>query len=369
MQFIDPNAFPAGEQNKPSKKKPIFPVNDALRGYLKNHGREVRLPVAYRDLQQHIMYSVPLKDKNNQDTLWESVLYDMRHWDFIREGLVQMYAILKTEGDLSYTKHLDVARIDYCSFANSNPFRIRIVNKFNDNYDHYYIKQADASRIYGLELEHLLSPNRITYFTHLSTLVEEHIPGIPGDVFIKNFMDDAQTNKIRLSKEFVKFNERCFVRLLGDMRSYNFVVDITPDIEDYQYRIRAIDFDQQSYEGRKNIYIPQFFKENRAFVELCLRHLNKDSIEQYQTEERTMMAFRVASSRFRLMELLNIMSRNQGISTPEKLSQLRTELAETFKNPAFLKCRSMGQVVKRQLKQTLQKNLALLQKNLSKFED
>jgi hypothetical protein len=153
------------------------------------------------------------------------------------------------------------------------------------------------------------------------------------------------------------------------MRSYNFVVDITPDIEDYQYRIRAIDFDQQSYEGRKNLYIPQFFKENRPFVELCLQHLNKDSIEQYQTEERTMMAFRVASSRFRLMELLNIMSRNTGLSTPEKLLQLKTELADNFKNPAFLKCRSMGQVVKRQLKQTLQKNLSFLQKNLSKFED
>ena len=369
----DPNTSgqpnPSGESNKPSRKKPIFPVIDPLRNYLKIHGREVKLPVSYRDLLQHITYSVPLRDKNGQDTLWETALYDMRHWDFIREGLVQMYAILKTEGDLTFTKHLDVARIDFCSFANSYPFRIRIVNKFNDNYDHYYIKQADASRIYGLELEHLLSPNRITYFTYHNTLVEEHIPGIPGDLFIKNFLDDPQTNKIRLSKEFVKFNERCFVRLLGDMRSYNFVVDITPDIEDYQYRIRAIDFDQQSYEGRKNLYIPQFFKENKALVDLSLKHLNKESIEQYQTEERTMMAFRVASSRFRLMELLNIMSRD-AISTSEKLHQLRSELGTYFKSPsAFHKCRSMGQLVKRQLKQTLQKNLALLQKNLSKFED
>ncbi len=369
MEFSDQLSFSPGESNQPSRKKPIFPVTEPLRNYLKNHGREVKLPVSYRDLLQHITYSVPLLDKNRQDTLWETALYDMRHWDFIREGLVQMYAILKTEGDLSYTKHLDVSRIDFCSFANSHPFRIRIVNKFNDNYDHYYIKQADASRIYGLELEHLLSPNRITYFTHHNTLVEEHIPGIPGDLFIKNFLDDPQTNKIRFSKEFVKFNERCFVRLLGDMRSYNFVIDITPDIEDYQYRIRAIDFDQQSYEGRKNLYIPQFFKENRALVELSLKYLNKDSIEQYQTEERTMMAFRVASSRFRLMDLLNIMSRDHAISSPEKLLQLKTELAGYFKNPTFLKCRSMGQVVKRQLKQTLQKNLTLLQKNLSKFED
>ena len=152
------------------------------------------------------------------------------------------------------------------------------------------------------------------------------------------------------------------------MRSYNFVVDITPDIEDFQYRIRAIDFDQQSYEGRKSLYLPQFFKENLAFVDLCMQHLNKDSIEQYQTEERTMMAFRVASSRFRLMELLNIMAKDT-IGTPEKLSQLGAELNEFSHAPVFLKCRSMGQLVKRQLKQTLQKNLALIQKHIGKFGD
>ena len=234
--FHAKNASPSGESNKPSRKKPIFPVNELLRAYLKNHGREVKLPVSYSDLM-HVAYSVPLKDKNGKDSLWETVSYDMHHWQFIREGLVKMYANLKTEGDLTFSKHLDVARVDFCSFANSSPFRIRIVNKFNDNYDHYYIKQADASRIYGLELEHLLSPNRITFLTHQQTLVEEHIPGIPGDIFIQKYLHEPVTNKIRFAKEFVKFNERCFVRLLGDMRSYNFVVDITPDIEDFQYRI------------------------------------------------------------------------------------------------------------------------------------
>lgn len=345
----------------------MFPVHHGLRNYLKVHGREVKLPVSYNDLL-HITYSIPLKDKNGKDTLWEKAVYDMRDWEYIRSGLVKMYAFLKTEGDLTFTAHLDVARIDYCSFGNSHPFRIRIINKFNDNYDHFYIKIADASRIYGLELEHLLSPNRITYLTHNNTLVEEHIPGIPGDLFIQTHLTTPATNKIRLAKEFVKFNERCFVRLLGDMRSYNFVVDITPDIEDYQYRIRAIDFDQQSYEGRKNLYLPQFFKENVELVSLCSKYLNKESIDQYQAEERTMMAFRVASTRFRLMELLNIMARDK-ISTPEKLSQLTTELGQYFHNPAFNKCTSMGQLVKRQLKQTLQKNLALIQKNLGKFED
>ena len=369
MSFAEQmNVFSKNDPDRPSRKKPMFPVNDQLRAYLKQHGREVKLPVAYRDLLNYT-YSVPILDKNGKDTYWESVNYDMREWNHIRDGLVNIYAILKTEGDLTFTKHLDVARIDYCTFGNSHPFRIRIVNKFNDNYDHYYIKIADASRIYGLELEHILSPNRITFFTQNNTLVEEHIPGIPGDVFIKQYLEAPDTNKIRLAKEFVKFNERCFVRLLGDMRSYNFVVDITPDIEDYQYRIRCIDFDQQSYEGRKNLYLPQFFKENRAFVELSLKHLDKDSIAQYQAEERTLMTFRLASARYRIKELLDIMSKDQ-ISTPEKLNQLKTELGNHYaNNPSFKKCRSMGQLLKRHLKQTLQKNLLLIPKIQSRFED
>jgi len=369
MEFTtNDNALNDGQDNKPSRKKPMFPVNDQLRSYLKQHGREVKLPVSYKDLLQ-FTYSVPVTDKNGKDTYWEKVTYDMKEWNFIRQGLVEMYAILKTEGDLSFTKHLDVARIDYCSFGNSNPFRIRIVNKFNDNYDHYYIKIADASRVYGLELEHLLSPNRITFFTYQNTLVEEHIPGIPGDLFIKTYLNAPETNQIRLAKEFVKFNERCFVRLLGDMRSYNFVIDITPDIEDFQYRIRAIDFDQQSYEGRKNLYLPQFFKENYSFVELSLRHLNKDSIEQYQTEERTLMAFRLASARYRILKLLDIMVADS-ISTPEKTAQLKNELSAYYDSTTiFKRCNSMGRLVKMHLKTALRKNLALIPKIQSRSEE
>lgn len=368
MSFAaDTNQMEGKNGDKPSRKKPMFPVIAPLRSYLKYHGREVKLPVSYKDLLNYT-FSVPIKDKNGKDTLWEKTIYDKREWDFIRDGLVKIYAILKTEGDFSFTSHLDVARIDYCTFGNSHPFRIRIVNKYNDNYDHYYIKIADASRIYGLELEHILSPNRIIFFTCDNTLVEEHIPGIPGDVFIQQTMNAPHTNKIRLAKEFVRFNERCFVRLLGDMRSYNFVIDITPDIEDYQYRIRAIDFDQQSFEGRKNLYLPQFFKENYPFVDLCLKHLNKESIEQYQAEERTLITFRLASSRYRIKELLDIMAKDD-ISTSEKIGQLKSELNGHLHTHLFNKCQSMGQVVKRQLKQSLQKNLMLVQRNLGKSSD
>ena len=87
----------------------------------------------------------------------------------------------------------------------------------------------------------------------------------------------------------MKFNERSFVQLLGDMRSYNFVVVITPDFEGSQIRIRAMDFDQQAHNGRKSFYLPQFFKENATVVKFCQRLLNPQSAYQYQREEQALM--------------------------------------------------------------------------------
>lgn len=361
MQFNQiVNARLSKETDRPLMKKDIFPLSVGLRKYLTAYGRDINLPVMYKDLLNY-RYATSLKDKNGKFTHWETAVYDLKEMEYLREGLVTTYAILKTEGNMSFVKHLDVERIDFCEFGNSVPFRIRIKNKVNDNYDHYYIKVADASRIYGLELEHLLSPNRITFFCHNNTLVEEHIPGIPGDIFLQDYMQLPETNKVRIAKEFVKFNERCFARLLGDMRSYNFVVDITPDIEDYQYRLRAIDFDQQCYEGRKNLYLPQFYKENFEYVDLVLKNLSPDVIEQYQEEERTAMAHRVVAGQRQLMELINIMMQDE-LSEGYKIKLLREELNQHFNTTYFSRCKTMGAIVKRQLKQMLQQHLKLVQK-------
>jgi hypothetical protein len=199
----------------------------------------MKLPVQYSDMLRFNL-ATPLLDKNDKDTLWKTVYYDETEMKELYPGLKYIYALMNASGRLEVMEHLSVSRIDYCSFGNSKPFRVRIINRLNDNYDHFYVKVADASRVYGLELEHILSPNRINYMTDDDTLIEEHIPGLPGDVFVDEYINEVKFNQTRISKEFVKFNERCFVRLLGDMRSYNFVVDITPDIEGNQYRISAI---------------------------------------------------------------------------------------------------------------------------------
>ncbi len=330
-----------------SKKKKTYAVTELLWQYLQDFRRKIKLPVTYQELRR-FEQSFPVRNAQGKDTLWESALYPSSDVSHIHEGLKKIYSILRTEGDESVHEHLNVERVDYCTFGNSNPFRIKIVNNFNDNYDYFYVKQADASRIYGLELEHVLSPARINFYADDKTLVEEHIAGIPGDQFIEHHLHRADTNKTRIAKEFVKFNERCLVRLLGDMRSYNYVFDLTPDFEETQYRIRAIDFDQQSYEGRRNLYMPQFFKENNALVELVMKLLNADTIKQYQKEERTLISRRINSSSFRLNKLLDAMTDNE-LAPTEKITSLRDELTQYYSDKKFLKCNTMGELVRHSL--------------------
>ena len=332
---------------RPQMKKPSFAISDPLRVYLRAHRRERSLPVSYERLNA-FEEACPLPDAKGQPTLWDSVIYSRLEMSSLHDDLKRVYALLRTDGDLSVMQHLYIDRIDYCSFGNSAPFRIRIVNAYNDNADHFYIKRGDASRIFGLELEHLLSPNRMNYFAWGNTLVEDHVAGIPGNDFIERWLHTNPLSRVRLAKELVKFNERCFVRLLGDMRSYNFVVVLTPDFEGTQVRIRAMDFDQQTYEGRLNFYRPQFFKENRELALFCSKLLRVETARQYEREEQVAILQRAAITEERLGELLAAMTATR-LAPPEHLAELREGLAEHFKRDAYRACNSMGELVAQNL--------------------
>ena len=334
-----------------SRKKIIYPISTMLRNYLNSYGREVDFPIHYKDLLRYSS-SIPLYDFKGNDTLWESVFFNESDREEIHYNVKKIYALLKAEGDMSVMEHLYVDRIDLCIYGNTQPFRVRIVNRINDNFDYFYVKNADASRVYGLELEHLLSPNRINYLVHQNTLIEEHIAGIPGEQFMRQHINDPLLHPIRLSKEFVKFNERCFVRLLGDMHSSNFVVDVTPDFEETHYRIRSIDFDQQSYEGKKSIYLPQYFKQNNALIQMGFKHITPESMTQYQREERALIATRLKSSPKEIEDILSSME-NDMISPIENILSLRKELAKHYGNNKFLICQNMGNILRESLEQVL----------------
>ena len=332
------------ERKLMSKKKPTFPINDMLSDYLKKYNRNVKIPIFYDDLLR-FQGSVTVYDNNDEDTLWIRTYYS--EWDRIEidNSLKKIYTMLLSDGSEETIPFLNVDAIDYCTFGNSKPFRIKVRNILNDNSTYFYVKTADASRVYGLELEHILSPYNINFLVYKDTLIEEHIVGIPGDDFIKNFLPKCtELEKSQIAKEFVKFKERCLVRLLGDMRSYNYVVTPTHDFFSIIYKIRAIDFDQQSFEGNLKVYNLQFMKENFKMVEMVGKKLQNSSIEQYKIEERSFMAKRMITAP-RRTERLIVCMKNDTISYPENIVLLKKQLMKYVGDVKFKDCNNMGEIL------------------------
>ena len=333
-------------------RKPIYPINKELNEYLNKYHRLTKTSLQYDDLLRFTDF-VNLEDKEGNDTHWLGVYYTEFEHKEIEASLNKIYTLLHSDGDEDSLPYLTVDSIDYCTFGNSKPFRIRVRNILNDNYTNYYIKKADASRIYGLEMEEILSPHRINFLVDGDTLIEEHILGIPGDVFIKKYLDDCgELEKNQIAKEFVKFNERCFIGLLGDMRSYNYVVIPMHDFDQVFYRIRPIDFDQQNYEGNLKIYRPQYFKENKAMVELVTNRLKTNSIEQYRKEVRAITVKRISNSQKRVKNLLKVM-KNDCIAPHEHVDQLKTGFKKLYKTTQFDDCTSMGDILEQSIIHTI----------------
>jgi hypothetical protein len=334
----------SGKKKLMSKKKPTFPINEMLDRYLKKYNRNIKIPIFYDDLLR-FQGSVTVYDKNDEDTLWIRTYYSEFDREEIDENLKRIYTMLHSDGNYETIPFLNVDAIDYCTFGNSKPFRVKIRNILNDNYTYFYVKKADASRVYGLELEHILSPHTMNFLVHKDTLIEEHIAGIPGDTFIKEFLPKCtKSEKAQIAKEFVKFKERCLVRLLGDMRSYNYVIIPTHDFDQIIYKIRAIDFDQQSFEGNLKVYNLQFMKENFNMVEMVGRKLQNSSIKQYKIEERSFMAKRIITSPKRTRYLISCM-KNDTISFPDSVQLLKKQLIKYVGDVKFKECNNMGEIL------------------------
>lgn len=329
---------------QPQFKKKYYPINSNLRSYLDKYKRLTKTNVFYDDLLR-FQGSVVVYDKDEKDTLWVRLYYNEFEKAELDESLKKIYTFLHSDGDVSNLEYLNVDYIDYCTFGNSKPFRIKIRNILNDNYTHFYIKKADASRIFGLEIEHIISPNSINFLVFEDTLIEEHIVGIPGDLFLENNLQEcSEQEKTQIAKEFVKFNERCMVGLLGDMRSYNFVVIPNYDFDQRIFRIRAIDFDQQSYEGSFKLYKPHLFKENFKFSQLVQNKLNPKSITQYQIEERSIIVKRLIDTKTRLRRLIEAMKSTR-LAPLEHIHQLQEEIYEYTLDVNFRNAKSMGEIV------------------------
>ena len=352
MYFSDIiNAAISKDNDRPLMQKELYAVGENLQQYLVKYKRDIALPVSYTALF-HYSHTNSIKDARGKPTHWENVVYEPAQLQQLKPGLLEIYQRLNPHNQTD----ADIKAIDFCEYANSMPFRISVVGKLDKGTDFFYLKSADASRIYGLELEQLLTDNSINFLYHQQTLAESHIEGIPGDIFLKQQPEPKAGRQKILAAEFVRFNESCFTRLLGDMRSYNFVVIESGDGQSPGFRIKAIDFDQQCYEGRMNLYLPQFYKENYDYVKLVHELLSDQEIEQIRLSEKIKMAALAVKSHRRLQALLSAMA-GEELSENFKILSLKKELGKNFHTHRFANCKTMGCLVKQQLKQQLQQHL------------
>ena len=110
------------------------------------------------------------------------------------------------------------------------------------------------------------------------------------------------------------------------------------------YRIRAIDFDQQSFEGNLKVYNLQFLKENFKMVEMVGKRLQNSSIEQYKIEERSYIAKRMISSPDRIQHIVRCM-KHDAISFPHHIERLKKDLIGYVGDVEFKKCQNMGEIL------------------------
>jgi hypothetical protein len=79
-------------------------------------------------------------------------------------------------------------------------------------------------------------------------------------------------------------------------------------------------------------------------------------MKQYQEEERSLISRRYLSEHQRITSLLHCM-KNNAVEPFEKVVQLRSELGEYHNSHLFDSCKSMGEIVERNLDLMLGRHL------------
>jgi hypothetical protein len=108
--------------------------------------------------------------------------------------------------------------------------------------------------------------------------------------------------------------------------------------------VRAIDFDQQSFEKRCRIYLPQFYKENAYYVSLIQKAIPLETIKQYQMEEKSLLKKRYLNDQYQIDYLINVIKKDK-ISFDDHVDNLKRELSKFHNSSKFLECKNMGEIL------------------------
>jgi hypothetical protein len=94
--------------------------------------------------------------------------------------------------------------------------------------------------------------------------------------------------------------------------------------------------------------MPQYFKQNNPIIFLGIKCMSRETVRQYQVEERTLIKRRVNSANTRLDDMLAVMSMDE-LAPKAHVARLADELGEHYGSKGFLHCETMGELVLEQL--------------------
>ena len=123
-------------------------MTPVLNEYLIEYGRGMDQQLHYSELTEY-REQIPLYAGAETYTLWQTAPYTPSIRDEFNVKLSNIYALLKTEGNTSFLRHLFIDRVDFCEYGNSQPFRKRVVNRYDDNHDCYYEKRRTPAGYTG----------------------------------------------------------------------------------------------------------------------------------------------------------------------------------------------------------------------------
>jgi hypothetical protein len=133
---------------------------------------------------------------------------------------------------------MEIDSIEEISYADTKPLKVTV--EFSGRLERvFYAKPFDERRLFGLELENLLSPYKYTYSVGDGAIYEDEIHGIEAME-----IDGETENDKNYLEEVVGLDYRCYVMLLGDMHDQNYIVSKNKAGEDLRYIVRPIDFDK-----------------------------------------------------------------------------------------------------------------------------
>jgi len=253
---------------------------------------------------------------------------------------------------------LEIVSIERIDYADKKPLRFNV--QFPGKVRRFFFAKPfnseDVGRIFGLELEHLLSPYKFDYSVGGQAIYEDGIEGMEARDFlfasgIKTASDPA------FLEELVRLDYRCQTMLVGDMHSYNYLVTAIRDANGSSFKIRAIDFDQLfsvRYDINRRDLDTSVFREPQVPKKEAIKILGKERYNSIVSLERECMRKRFIESQSRICDLTKIIGYSEHCN--KDFEKLAKQLALFHKDNAFLdesKVSNAGELLRLHLQREL----------------